>query len=340
MNAPIAVSTRPAIERYEQSTNLINPQRLIDTALHEPASRFLSRCGKRIRAAIIDESFRLAGGQGNAPAKIVDAIELLHAGSLIVDDIQDESQERRGQKSLHLEIGLPLALNAGNWMYFEALEKLCSVSSDFKNKSKTMPRVIRSIRECHEGQALDLYADISCLPLNEFLPTARKVSRLKTGGLTALSSWLGALAAGGSTETLRAVREFGMSVGVCLQMHNDLKELRDFASSGDRWDDLKNRRVTWPWAWAVSWGIDHEVVELREQLVRTQGDMEEARSVARRLVSIVNSRGQALINRRIERSLKVLETCCGSIKENSLQGSSPQGDLTEGMRGALSKLCV
>ena len=43
------------------------PQRLWDEALNNPAEQFLSRCGKRIRAAIVNESFRLAGGDGDAP---------------------------------------------------------------------------------------------------------------------------------------------------------------------------------------------------------------------------------------------------------------------------------
>ncbi len=67
------------------------PQRLWDQALNEPAERFLSQCGKRIRAALVNESYLAAGGVAEPCREISEGIELLHAGSLIVDDIEDDS---------------------------------------------------------------------------------------------------------------------------------------------------------------------------------------------------------------------------------------------------------
>ena len=83
-------------------------------------------------------------------------VEIVHAGSLIVDDIEDDSLERRGAPSLHRLHGLPLALNAGNWMYFWALDLLDQAAAD-DGGGRPHPRVFGdALYHCHLGQALDL----------------------------------------------------------------------------------------------------------------------------------------------------------------------------------------
>lgn len=299
------------------------PQRLWDEALNDPAEQFLSRCGKRIRAAIVNESYRVAGGDGDAPQEIAEAIELLHAGSLIIDDIEDDSAQRRGQPTLHREIGMPLALNTGNWMYFRSLEKLAEARFSRKLSHKMLTQVVRTVRRCHEGQALDLAAAVDLLEPAEIHPTAREISRLKTGGLTALSSWLGAAAAGANRLTRKAMRRFGMNVGVCLQMHNDLNELRLFVEGEQRIDDLRNARVTWPWAWAARSISKTELVVMQFQLRDAIGEVEKLKSIACRLLDAVRDGGDAAIEKRLERELTLL----GEHVES-----------TQSMRAALSKL--
>lgn len=299
------------------------PQRLWDEALNNPAEQFLSRCGKRIRGAIVNESFRLAGGDGDAPQQIAEAIELLHAGSLIVDDIEDDSAERRGRPTLHREIGMPLALNTGNWMYFLSLEKIAEAGIDPKSSHRMLVQVLRTVRRCHEGQALDLSAAVDLLQPSEVRPTVLTISRLKTGGLTALSSWLGATAAGANRVTRKAFGRFGMNVGVCLQMRNDLNELRRLLQGEQRLDDLRNARVTWPWAWAAKTMSTSELVVLQSRLRNALGEVEELKSVARRLLDGVGDRGDSFIKTKLERELSLL----GEHVES-----------TQSLRSALSKL--
>ncbi len=65
----------------------------------------------------------------------------------------------------------------------------------------------------------------------------------------ALAAWLGATAARGEESVVVALDEFGMRLGRGLQMINDLAELNATAEQRGRCDDIRNRRVTWPWAW-------------------------------------------------------------------------------------------
>ncbi len=301
---------------------------LWDAALHQPAEKFLSRCGKRIREAIVQEAFCMAGGLGQPPAAVAEAIELLHAGSLIIDDIEDGSIERRGAPTLHLEIGLPLAINTGNWMYFRALEKLSDAVLSRAAQQRAMLQVIRTIRRCHEGQALDLSIAVDAMDPNQIRPAAKAISRLKTGGLTALSAYLGGIAGGGASKVRAALGQFGMGVGVCLQMHNDLNELCRFAGGAPRCDDLRNARVTWPWAWGVQTLDRIAFAELQRDLRvalghegrptsaarqaahlemhDAEGTEERLRCVAERLLEAVGEIGQRSIDAKLERTLEQL----------------------------------
>ncbi|MEM9588332.1 MAG: polyprenyl synthetase family protein [Planctomycetota bacterium] len=299
------------------------PHRLWEEALTGPSERFLTRFGKRIRAEMVNESFRMAGGQGDPPPQVAESIELLHAGSLIVDDIEDDSAQRRGHPTLHREIGVPLALNTGNWMYFRSLERLSDTRLDQQTSARMVRQLVRTARRCHEGQALDLAASVDRLQPTEIAPTARAISRLKTGGLTAVSAWLGATAARAGRVTRNALGRFGMNVGICLQMHNDLMELRRFSEGDQRCDDLRNARVTWPWAWASQSLSKIELFALRHRLRKAPDDAEALRSIACRLVDRVGDQGNDQIQVKLQRSLTLL---------------GEHVDSTRSMRSILSKL--
>lgn len=278
----------------------------LEQSLREPANRFLNRTGKRIRAAMVNASFQAVGGDGDAPPQIAEAIELLHAGSLVIDDIEDESTSRRGRPTLHCEIGTPLAINLGNWMYFQALERLSETQLPAREREQMLTRSLRTIRRCHEGQALDLGARVDRLPVAHIYPIALQISRLKTGGLTALSAWLGAVAAGVDRIKRKALLRFGMSVGVCLQMKNDLQELRQFVDGRSRFDDLRNARVTWAWAWAAKGRDKDQLRSLQDRLRRAKEDLSENRAIARDLLNVVGDRGEAFVKTRLQRELTIL----------------------------------
>lgn len=311
------------VDSVDRSAGDSVPQRLWDQALNEPAERFLSRCGKRIRGTLVNECYRAAGGCDEPCREITEGIELLHAGSLIIDDIEDESALRRGKPTLHREIGLPLALNTGNWMYFRAMEKLSEAPIDRRARQRIISRTIGTVRRCHEGQALDLAAAVDLLDPREIYPTARAISRLKTGSLTALAAWTGATAAGGDRVIRKAVSRFGLNVGFCLQMHNDLNELHRFVDGQQRCDDLRNARVTWPWVWAQKAVSKTEFMGLRGKLSRSLGNSQALRGIACQLIDSIGDRGQAYIKKKLERELNLLGEHVAS---------------TQAMRSALSKL--
>jgi len=284
---------------------------LINSGLLSPANRFLARNGKRIRESMLQLTYQMAGGRGSPAACIGNAIEWLHAGSLVIDDIEDDSRSRRGKPTLHREIGLPLALNAGNWMYFRALEQLLDGSLDFSIQHRLLRQMIVTARRCHEGQTLDLTARVDKNEPTEFLSIVREISRLKTGGLVSMAASFGAIATGSPKLLRNALARFGMNVGIALQMRNDLEELRSLVQDADgnvelRCDDLRHARVTWPWAWAVQLAEPADLQRLIALLEQSQSSQQAMLDLAAALVCLVGATGDLRIRLRIEEPLRLL----------------------------------
>lgn len=225
--------------------------RLWDASLSGPLLELLERPGKEFRSRLVEVAYA-AGRQpesADMPELLPLIVEILHAGSLVVDDIEDDSRYRRGKPALHLMVGLPLALNAGNWLYFlphSVLERLSlppSVELDVR-------RIIdRGVLRCHYGQALDLGVKLGSLSQREVHDVVSLSTRLKTGSLLELSAELGAAAAGAPPALREELSAFGRSYGVALQMLDDISGLFEKGRAHKGHEDLLNGRPTWPWAW-------------------------------------------------------------------------------------------
>jgi len=271
-------------------------------ALHLAPDLYPGVGGKRFRAALLQRAHAFAGGDGEAPASIVDAVEMLHAGSLVLDDFEDGSLSRRNQPALHRVIGPARAVNAGNWMYFRALELAGSGCADPARSAAVLRRFIEVARQCHEGQAIDLSTRIDEVTPGQARAAALAIARWKTGRLVSLAAWCGAHAAAGDPQTLRAVAAFGCRVGICLQMKNDLDELVEFVAGAERCDDLRNRRVTWPWAWAAERLSGDGFAALQRRLAATHPNPDALRPLARDLLDAIRETAAVAIHERLRRA--------------------------------------
>jgi geranylgeranyl pyrophosphate synthase len=190
-------------------------------------------------------------------------LEMVHAGSMVVDDIEDGSTERRGAPALHLTVGLPLALNTGNWLYFLPLGLLRSLGLPTEVELGMHRLIVEVMRDCHVGQALDLTARVGEVADDQVGDVVLTTTTLKTGRLVGLAAALGVLAAGDTEAVLGPVRRFGEEVGIGLQMLDDLGNLAPQGPEARRFEDLKGGRLTWPWALACQ----HLSGEERRELV-------------------------------------------------------------------------
>lgn len=226
------------------------PEEVWRRALIGPAEEFLSRPGKQLRTMIVEAGWALGGGApGRMPERLALIIELLHAGSLIIDDVEDGSEHRRGAPALHHVIGTPLAINTGSWMYFWAVAELAHLGLPPATELAAHRVTTTTLVRCHQGQALDLATPITELAIHDVMPVVAATTRLKTGALCALAAQLGALAAGAPEPVTASVAQFGERVGIALQMLDDLGSLASPSRRAKGREDLRAARPTWPWAW-------------------------------------------------------------------------------------------
>ncbi|MEM7520310.1 MAG: polyprenyl synthetase family protein [Pseudomonadota bacterium] len=126
--------------------------------LYDPVSDYPSRGGKMMRPSLCLATARAFGAEPERAVRAAAAIEMLHNALLIHDDIQDESEERRGRPTLHAMHGIPLALNAGDTL------AMLSIRPILENVLQASPWLAlpifrdmeRMARESAEGQALEL----------------------------------------------------------------------------------------------------------------------------------------------------------------------------------------
>lgn len=227
------------------------PWELWSEALHAPLHDLLSRPGKEFRARLVDAAWRLAGQHSAPPRELPLLIEALHAGSLVIDDIQDGSAYRRGAPALHVGYGLSRALNAGNWLYFWAEHLLgrCGLTPQVELCARRL--MTRTLVKCHHGQGLDLTVRVAELSKDAVPGVVRATTELKTGALMQLAAELGAVAAGARPDVASAIGRFGRELGVGLQMLDDLGGLVSERRCHEGHEDLVLGRPTWAWAWVA-----------------------------------------------------------------------------------------
>ena len=127
-------SVSEALDAYQAATAEIIVRYLSDREpsrhLYDPVRSFTMGQGKGLRPALCLAACEAFGGSIDGALLCAAAVELLHAAFLIHDDIEDGSEKRRGTSALHVEHGVPIALNAGTpWRCCASVP--CSTTSEF-----------------------------------------------------------------------------------------------------------------------------------------------------------------------------------------------------------------
>ncbi len=176
--------------------------------------------GKRVRPMVTLLAFEAAGGElvgedgrgSTASANAVDfaaGIELVHNASLVVDDIIDESELRRGVESTWAAFGHGPAIATSDGLLGEAF-------SLFDDDDRAMRAVAEAMVELGEGEALELVEQPTTEA--EYLELARR----KTGALFRAAAELGAIAADADTYTIESFGGYAERVGIAFQIRDDV----------------------------------------------------------------------------------------------------------------------
>lgn len=202
------------------------------------------REAKALRPALCIATCRALGGQLESVLPSAAAIEFFHNAFLVHDDIEDESELRRGAPTLHHAHGVPIAVNVGDAMLALALGPLLANTRliGLGKALRVLETVERMCRESVEGQALELdwmHEGAWDLDEHDYVRMVRK----KTSYYTFVAPVrVGGLVAGCPPERLEQLADFAMSLGVAFQIQDDVLNLDAGAAgygkelAGDLWE--------------------------------------------------------------------------------------------------------
>ncbi len=180
---------------------------------------FMKRGGKRIRPVLTLLSCGASGGDYDSVVAPAAAIELFHNFTLIHDDIEDNSQFRRGEPALHISHGVPMALNSGDALYTLIWEQIANLPMEPKKLFDLQKIYVRAFKRVVEGQGIEIswiHHDSYDVGEQDYL----KMIGGKTAALMGLSCEAGAFVAGG--EYQKSLREYGEKLGIAFQIHDDV----------------------------------------------------------------------------------------------------------------------
>jgi geranylgeranyl diphosphate synthase type I len=149
------------------------------------------------------------------------AVELVHNFSLVHDDIQDNSELRRGRKTVWVKWGSPMAINVGDAIFVIANQAVMDLQQQYP--AKIVNRVSTSLNECclelTKGQFLDMsYEERKDLKVEDYWPMVGG----KTSALLSICTQIGAILGYAQEERIENFRKFGHHLGLAFQVQDDI----------------------------------------------------------------------------------------------------------------------
>ena len=188
----------------------------------EAARYSLLAGGKRIRAILVLEFCRMCGGDPKNALDVACAIEMLHAYSLIHDDLScmDNDDLRRGKPTNHIVFGECVATLAGDVLQAEAFGTILRSALPDEARLRCATQLANAVGfdgMCG-GQYLDMIGEGKALRSDEL----DEINAKKTGALLTAACTMGVAAAGGSRAQEEAAAAYGAAVGMAFQIRDDM----------------------------------------------------------------------------------------------------------------------
>ena len=244
-----------------------------------------SRSGKLMRPMLV---FLAARGAGNCGEVVEDqiihaaiAMELLHTASLVHDDVVDESDRRRGQKSVNSLLDNKAAVLVGDFLLSKAIEHAVACED---------MRVVQLISSVGTMLADGELLQLSCVDSEQIEESVYyDVIRKKTASLFSICAEAGALLASSNAGYIYTMKRFGMLLGMCFQLKDDIFDF-DYKHDVGKpvGNDLKEGKLTLPVIF-----VAHKNQEARELAMKVRRFEASADDISR-LVEFVHQEGGLL----------------------------------------------
>lgn len=208
--------------------------------------------GKRLRPMLMQETYRLFGGNGKVIEPFMAAQEMIHTYSLVHDDLpaMDNDEYRRGRKTTHIVYGEGMAILAGDGLLNFAYETACKAFLIESNERVIEALQVLAAKAGIYGMIGGQTADVE----GEDLPPEKVTNELllfihtnKTAALIQSSMMIGAILAGASKEQIQSIEKIAYNVGVAFQIQDDILDVTSTTEVLGKpvGSDEKNHKVTY-----------------------------------------------------------------------------------------------
>ncbi|AUX39131.1 uncharacterized protein SOCE26_005130 [Sorangium cellulosum] len=229
--------------------------------VHGMTAYHLASGGKRMRALLPIWVCINLGGRAEDALDLGVGLELLHNATLIHDDIQDGDSHRRGRPAVWFQWGVAQAINAGDALIFQGIERIARSPA----ARQFLPFLMDALTRIAEGQAMDL--DLHQRPAPAVtLKAWEAMARSKTGALFAACVRAGALAAGAEADVVESATTYGEDVGLLFQVQDDYLDIVGDKGRTHRGRDLMEGKLSFPVIWALEHGSAQAVAPVRALL--------------------------------------------------------------------------
>lgn len=291
----------PVLREYVQ----IGPVKMQEMMLHP-----IEAGGKRVRPILALLAAQAVGGDPEKALSAAASVELLHTFTLVHDDIMDHDMERRGRPTVHANWGVEMGILVGDALYstaFKALLDAREKAVEDRLVLDAMAELVRANSMLQEGQVLDLLyeADFD-VSLEDYMDMVGK----KTGVLIEASLAIGAILSGASEPQVRALREYGASIGLAFQIKDDILDLTaDEKKLGKPvGSDIRKGKLTLMVVHAIENADEGERKWMQEKLLEKQNSEEDVE----RFIGLLEDKGSIefarnKLSERLEAAKKSLD---------------------------------
>eukprot|EP00026_Physarum_polycephalum_P003266 Phypoly_transcript_03276.p1 GENE.Phypoly_transcript_03276~~Phypoly_transcript_03276.p1 ORF type:complete len:789 (+),score=125.59 Phypoly_transcript_03276:89-2455(+) len=233
---------------------------VIVNSIINPLRDIMDRGGKCWRSYCVLLCIDSVGGNSNPYRKWLIMPEIIQAGSLIQDDIQDRSETRRMGPCCHKAVGEPAAISVFSSAYLiGANDMQFSMPFPTELKLDLLNYYLSAMRSAQVGQAIDVHGFEDLMPeaiekgdYTRLLARMKSCYTLKTGAAFYFCARMGARVGGGTEEQMNSLSNYFEALATCFQIVDDVLNLRGFAKPHKtRGEDIIDGKVTSPIAMAM-----------------------------------------------------------------------------------------
>jgi octaprenyl-diphosphate synthase len=228
--------------------------------IRQVAEYIIHSGGKRLRPALVLFSAGAMGYKGTRHHELAAVVEFIHTATLLHDDVVDESDLRRGNKTANAMFGNAASVLVGDFLYSRAFQMMVGVDN---------MRVMRVLADATniiaEGEVLQL---LNCHNADVVIDDYLRVIRYKTAKLFEAASRLGGILGGADEELEGRLAAFGMHLGTAFQLIDDVLDYSaEEADTGKHLgDDLAEGKPTLPLIHVMQHGSAEQAALVRNAI--------------------------------------------------------------------------